>query len=66
MYVYLRYQIESTLLWYIGYLNPCAAELFVSIFRHLKLELLTQIPALNDEKYVHFRKTEISQIELFD
>ena len=29
--------------------NPCAAELFVSIFRHLKLELLTQFPASNDE-----------------
>ena len=26
------------------------AELFVDVFHHLKLELLTQIPALNDEK----------------
>ena len=26
-------------------INPCAAELFVSIFRHLKLELLTQFPS---------------------
>ena len=24
-----------------------------SIFRHLKLELLTQFPALNDEKYIN-------------
>ena len=29
----------------------CAAEFFVSIFPHLKLELLTQFPASNDEKY---------------
>ena len=32
--------------------NPCPAELFVYIFRHLKLELLTQTPASNDEKYL--------------
>ena len=31
--------------------NPCPAELFVYIFRHLKLELLTQTTASNDEKY---------------
>ena len=35
------------------YINPCAAELFVCIFRHLKLELLTQSPASNDEKYLY-------------
>ena len=29
----------------------CPAEMSVSIFRHLKLELLTQFPASNDEKY---------------
>ena len=28
--------------------NPCAAELFVSIFRHLKLKLLTQCLASDD------------------
>ena len=27
--------------------------LFISIFRHLKLELLTQFLASNDEKYVY-------------
>ena len=30
-------------------INPSATELFVSIFRHLMLELLTQFPASNDE-----------------
>ena len=35
------------------FINPCAAEVFVTLFRHLKLELLTQFPALNDEKYYH-------------
>ena len=34
-------------------INPCTAELFVSIFRHFKLELLTQFSASNDEKYVY-------------
>ena len=38
------------------YISPCAAELFVSIFIHLKIELLTHIPAANvnniiSEKY---------------
>ena len=31
--------------------NLCAAEFFNLFFTHLKLELLTQFPALNDEKY---------------
>ena len=30
--------------------NPYPVELFNNIFRHLKLELLTQFPAPNDEK----------------
>ena len=30
------------------WISRCAAEPFVSIFRHLKLELLTQFPASND------------------
>ena len=30
--------------------------MFVSIFRHLKLELLTQFPASNDEKYHNVRR----------
>ena len=33
-------------------LNPCSAELFASFFRHLKLELLTQFAASNDEKCI--------------
>ena len=32
-------------------LNPYSVELFVSIFRHLKLELRTQFPSSNDEKH---------------
>ena len=46
--------------------NPCPAELFQIIFRHLKLELLTQYPASNDEKYFHLWKINICQIEIFD
>ena len=29
---------------------PCPVELFITIFMHLKLELLTQFPASNDKK----------------
>ena len=36
------------------------------IFRHLKLELLTQFPAANDEKYFYFLKIYIFLIELLD
>ena len=36
------------------------------IFRHLKLELLTQFPASNDQKYLYFIKIGIFEIELFD
>ena len=32
---------------------PCLTDVFASIFRQLKLELLTQFPASNDEKYVY-------------
>ena len=45
---------------------PSAVELFVSIFRHLKLELLTQFPASNDEKYLYLRKINIFIIELLN
>ena len=31
-------------------LLPCSDALFLTIFRHLKLEMLTQFPAPNDEK----------------
>ena len=33
--------------------NPCATELLISIFRHLKVELLPQFPPSNDEKYLY-------------
>ena len=33
-------------------IKPYSAELFASIFRHLKLELPSQFPASNDEKYI--------------
>ena len=48
-----------------------AAELFASIFRHLKLELLTQFPASNDEKYwiigltKHLPNTILSNLVIF-
>ena len=38
-------------------INPNDAEVPVSIFIQLKLELLTQIPASTDEKYVNLWKT---------
>ena len=47
--------------------NPCAAALFICLFFiHSKLELLTQFPALNDEKYLYFRHLIIYLTELFD
>ena len=49
-----------------NFINSSAAELFVSIFHHLKLELLTQFPASNDEKYLHLSKLDISNKELLD
>ena len=46
-------------------LHLYAAELFVSIFRQVKLELQTQFPAsLTKTVYICF-KTDISQIHLF-
>ena len=36
--------------------NPSAPQLVVSIFRHLKLELLTQNPTSNEEKYLIYGK----------
>ena len=48
------------------HVNPYAAELFVSILIHLKLELLTQFSASNDWKPILLEKINISQIKLFD
>ena len=47
-------------------INPGAAELFAVIFRHLKLELLTQFPTSNDEIYSYIWEINISYIELLD
>ena len=47
-------------------LIPCDAELFVAIFRDLKLELLRQFPGSNDEKYLNVWKIDISKIALVD
>ena len=38
---------------------------FYCIFRHLKLELLTQFPALNDEKYVYLLKITSSKLNYY-
>ena len=46
--------------------NFCPAELFVCVFIHLKLELLTQFPASNDEKYLIYGKMDVSNIGLLD
>ena len=48
--------------------KPCPAELFQIIYQiiHLKLELLTQFPASNDEKHFYLWKINISQNEIFD
>ena len=47
------------------YVNPCLAEVFIDNFRHLKLELLTQFPASNDENNLYLCKIDISQTVLF-
>ena len=39
---------------------------FNCIFRHLKLELLTQFPASNDEKYYYLWKINMSKIKVLD
>ena len=39
---------------------------FNCIFRHLKLELLTQFPASNDEKYYYLWKIDMCKIKLLD
>ena len=44
-------------------LHTCAVYFLFFIFRHLKLELLTQFPASYDDKYTCFWKTDVSQIE---
>ena len=41
-------------------------DCFNCIFRHLKLEVLTQFPALGDEKYYYLWKINMSKIKLLD
>ena len=45
--------------------NPSAAELFVSIFRQVKLELQTQFSASLTKSVYIYLKTDISQIHFF-
>ena len=47
-------------------LTPVLLNCLNCIFRHLKLELLTQFPASNDKKYFYFLKIYIFLIELLD
>ena len=47
-------------------MNPYAAEYLSLFFINIKLELLTQIPASNDEKYAHLWNIVIYKIVLFD
>ena len=51
---------------HIQYLTLVLLNCFNCIFRHLKLELLTQFPASNDEKYYYFWKIDMSKIKLLD
>ena len=44
-------------------LNLVLLNCFNCIFRHLKLELLMQFPASNDEKYYYLWKTDMSKIK---
>ena len=62
--------LSEVRLWKINHIastfNPCAAKVFAFIFRHLKLELLTQFPASNDIKYLCLWKIDLSNIVLLD
>ena len=62
IYIYLL--ITSTRgLCFWSFFQPCPAELFQSnfIFRHLKLESLTQFPSSNDETYRYLSKINMSE-----
>ena len=39
---------------------------FLPLFIHLKLELLTQFPASNDENYLYLREITIQKVIIFD
>ena len=41
------------------WINPLKTKLILGLFRHLKLELLAQFPASNDEKHVYWKKIDI-------
>ena len=59
------FQNHYTYLTVIPISNPSAAELFVSIFRQVKLELQTQFPASLTKSVYIYLKTDISQIHFF-
>ena len=44
---------SAVVYWLFIYFNSRPAELLLVVFRHVKLELLTQFPALNGEKYFY-------------
>ena len=48
------------------FINPPAELLQLYFFRHLELELLTQFPASNNEKYYYLWKIDMSNIKLLD
>ena len=56
-------KIQSLSIWF---LTLVLLNCFNCIFRHLKLELLTQFPASNDEKYYYLWKIDMSKINLLD
>ena len=47
-------------------LNNLLLNCLLPFFIHLKLKLLTQFPASNDEKYIYLKKIDISNIKLSD
>ena len=46
-------------LFFLTYFTLVQLNCFYCIFCHLKLELLTQFPTLNDENYFYFKKIYI-------
>ena len=51
---------------FVYHLTLVLLKCFNCIFRHLKLELLTQFPASNDEKCYYLLKIDMSEIKLLD
>ena len=59
--IWFQYRIIS--LAYLLMWRSCTAELFISMFIHLKLELLTHFPASDDEAYYHLKNIKHLQIK---